>query len=67
MEEIAAGKFKARCLSIVDQVKRTRQPVLITKHGKPVAKLVPADHVGDDIFWIYGRQSKNCGRYRFTD
>ncbi|HEV3040981.1 MAG TPA: type II toxin-antitoxin system Phd/YefM family antitoxin [Candidatus Angelobacter sp.] len=61
MEEIAAGKFKARCLSIVDQVKRTRQPVLITKHGKPVAKLVPADLPGDDIFGYMADKVKIVG------
>jgi len=45
-----AGEFKARCLKVVDQVHKTRQPVVITKRGKPVAKLVPADKRGDDIF-----------------
>ncbi|HEV2960319.1 MAG TPA: type II toxin-antitoxin system Phd/YefM family antitoxin [Candidatus Angelobacter sp.] len=50
MKEIAAGEFKAQCLGIMDQVQRTREPILITKHGKPVAKLVPADSPRDDIF-----------------
>ena len=40
---MAAGVFKAKCLAIMDQVLQTGLPVLITKHGKPVAKLVPAE------------------------
>ncbi|HOB62853.1 MAG TPA: type II toxin-antitoxin system Phd/YefM family antitoxin [Candidatus Competibacteraceae bacterium] len=38
---IAAGDFKARCLKLLDEVAETREPLLITKHGKAVAKLVP--------------------------
>ena len=45
-----AGEFKSRCLKVMDQVRATRQPVVITKRGRPVAKLVPLDTHGDDIF-----------------
>ena len=38
---IAAGKFKARCLGIMDDVKRNHETVTITKRGKAVARLVP--------------------------
>lgn len=38
-----AGKFKAQCLTVMDEVERTHQAVVITKRGKPVAKLVPVD------------------------
>jgi antitoxin (DNA-binding transcriptional repressor) of toxin-antitoxin stability system len=34
----------------MDEVQARRQPVLITKHGKPVAKLVPIENEKDDIF-----------------
>lgn len=40
---LSAGQFKATCLRVMDQVRRTRQPVTITKRGKAVAKLVPVD------------------------
>jgi len=50
MKEIPAGEFKARCLAVMDQVRDSGEPILITKHGKPVAKLVPAATVGEDIF-----------------
>jgi prevent-host-death family protein len=41
--KIAAGQFKAQCLKLMDDVQKRRQTVVITKRGKPVAKLVPAD------------------------
>jgi prevent-host-death family protein len=40
---IPAGKFKAQCLSLLDQVRRSHQVIIITKRGKPVARLVPLD------------------------
>ena len=50
MKQMPAGKFKAQCLRVMEQVRTTREPVVITKRGKPVAKLVPADKNPDDIF-----------------
>jgi prevent-host-death family protein len=49
MRKIAAGEFKARCLTLMEDVRSTRQPLVITKRGKPVAKLVPADDDNDDF------------------
>lgn len=40
---MAAGEFKAKCLQVLDSVQRQKKQVVITKRGKPVAKLVPAD------------------------
>ena len=39
--QIAAGEFKARCLAILDDVERNGEAVLVTKRGRPVARLVP--------------------------
>ncbi len=39
--KIAAGEFKAKCLNLLDEVAKTRKTLVITKHGKPVAQLVP--------------------------
>ena len=50
MKSMPAGEFKARCLRIMEQVRTTRQPVVITKRGRPVAKLGPVGKDGDDIF-----------------
>ena len=41
MKTLAAGKFKDVCLQTLDEVAATRRPVVITKRGRPVAKLVP--------------------------
>ena len=43
MSEMGAADFKAHCLQVMEKVRRTRQEVIITKRGVPVAKLVPAD------------------------
>ena len=45
MEEIAISKFKARCLSILERVRRTRQPIRVTRFGKPVAEVMPPSTV----------------------
>jgi prevent-host-death family protein len=49
MKNIAAGEFKAKCLTLMEDVRSTRQPIVITKRGKPVAKLVPADDEGKNF------------------
>jgi prevent-host-death family protein len=49
MKKIAAGAFKANCLSLMDDVRATKRPLLITKRGKPVAKLVPVEDDMDDF------------------
>lgn len=41
--EISAAEFKARCLKLMDEVARTRKPIVITKRGRPVAKLVAVE------------------------
>jgi prevent-host-death family protein len=41
MKTMAAGKFKNTCLKALDEVARNRTSILITKRGRPVARLVP--------------------------
>ena len=41
MKEIPISRFKATCLGVLEQVRKTRQPVLVTRFGKPVAEIVP--------------------------
>ena len=48
--KIAAGQFKAQCLQLMDQVKQTHEEIIITKHGRPVAKLVPVEDEPSSIF-----------------
>lgn len=38
-----ASKFKEQCLMLLDQVARTKVPVIVTKRGRPVARLVPLE------------------------
>jgi len=41
--QIAAGQFKARCLELMDKVKETHEEIVITKYGKPVARLLSVE------------------------
>jgi prevent-host-death family protein len=50
MKKMAAGSFKANCLAVMDEVQAKRETVIITKHGKPVAKLVPLNAETDEIY-----------------
>jgi prevent-host-death family protein len=47
--EIAAGEFKARCLQLMDEVAKTGVEIVVTKHRKPVARVVPV-RAGDRGF-----------------
>lgn len=49
---IPAGEFKAKCLKLLDEVAETREPLVITKFGKPVAKLVPIEE--ENKFDLFG-------------
>ncbi len=48
--QIAAAKFKSQCLALMDQVERKRTEIVITKRGRPVAKLVPVDEGTNALF-----------------
>ena len=50
MKTMAAGSFKAQCLAVMEEVQAKRETVVITKHGKPVAKLIPVDKATDEIY-----------------
>lgn len=41
MEEIAISKFKATCLAVLERVRKTGKPVLVTRFGEPMAELMP--------------------------
>jgi len=41
MEEITISKFKATCLRLLDNVKKTGHPLLVTKKGEPIALVTP--------------------------
>lgn len=61
MKTMPAGKFKTNCLSVMDEVEARREAVVITKHGHPVAKLVPMDASQDDIFGFFSGKGSITG------
>ncbi len=61
MKQMPAGKFKARCLSVMDDVSATGEPVLITKRGTPVAKVVPVASRKQDLFGFMAGEFKIVG------
>jgi prevent-host-death family protein len=50
MKKMAAGSFKTNCLAVMDEVQAKHETVVITKRGKPVAKLVPVKTETDEIY-----------------
>lgn len=41
MKEVAISEFKAKCLSMLEEVRKTKKPIRITRRGKPVAEVMP--------------------------
>jgi prevent-host-death family protein len=61
MKQMPAGEFKARCLSVMDDVNATGEPVLITKRGAPVAKITPVSSKKRDLFGFMAGQFEIVG------
>ena len=61
MKTIAAGAFKANWFAIIDEVKAKHESVVITKHGKPVAKLMPLPTNTDEIFGVFSGKGSIVG------
>jgi prevent-host-death family protein len=61
MKKMAAGAFKANCLRVMDEVQAKHETVVITKHGKPVAKLVPISTGLDEIYNFLGARGAIIG------
>lgn len=60
MLELSASHFKTHCLTLMDQVADNREPLLITKHGKPVAKLVPITPQTPSLFGLHAGQGSEA-------
>lgn len=52
MEKIAISKFKATCLGVLEKVRTTRRPILVTRFGKPVAEIVPPSTPDRTDSWL---------------
>jgi antitoxin (DNA-binding transcriptional repressor) of toxin-antitoxin stability system len=62
MKTMTADRFKKDCLKVLDGLSRSYEPVLITKNGKPIAKLVSTDaKTTDDVFGCLRGRMKIVG------
>lgn len=52
MDKIAISKFKATCLAVLERVRRTRKPILVTKFGEPVAQVTPPPPLPRPKRWL---------------
>ena len=59
--QVSAASFKAECLRLLDEVAQQRRPIIVTKRGKPVAKLVPVDEEPIDLFGRMAGTIRICG------
>jgi antitoxin (DNA-binding transcriptional repressor) of toxin-antitoxin stability system len=62
MDEIAVSKFKATCLAALERVRRTGRPLRVTRFGRPLADVVPAQLPSDEGTWV----GAMAGRGRVT-
>ena len=61
LRRVTAAQFKANCVRLMNEVVRRRRPLLITKRGRPIAKLVPADGRSIDLFGRMSSSTKIVG------
>jgi prevent-host-death family protein len=52
MREVAISEFKAKCLSLLEQVSKTRTPLRVTRRGKAIADVIPASSENEERSWI---------------
>jgi len=52
VEQIAISEFKAKCLALLEQVRKTKKPIRITRFGKPVADVVPPAPIAKKRSWL---------------
>lgn len=52
MREMAISEFKAKCLAVLDEVQKTKKPVLVTRFGKPIAEVIPPSISASAASWI---------------
>lgn len=52
MQEVAISEFKAKCLALLEQVRKTKRPIRVTRFGKPVAEVVPPAPAAEHGDWL---------------
>ena len=61
MRTIKASEFKAKCLKLMDEVAETGEPLVITKNGRPLAKLAPLSRGQRSILGLHKGQIEILG------
>ncbi len=61
MRTIKASEFKAKCLQLVEEVTESREPLVITKHGKPISLLSPYPDRSSSLFGRHRGSLTICG------
>jgi prevent-host-death family protein len=61
MKHMPASAFKARCLNVMNDVQATGEPVIVTKRGKPVVKVVPVESERNALFGFMAGKFKIVG------
>jgi prevent-host-death family protein len=61
MKQIPAEAFKARCLAVMKKFQMTGEPVIVTKRGAPVVKVVPVESEKNDLFGFMAGEAKIVG------
>lgn len=52
INEVAISEFKAKCLSLLEEVSKTKTPLRVTRRGKAIADVVPASSDADERDWM---------------
>ena len=61
MQKIPAAQFKAQCLAVMDQVAQSGRSVVVTKHGKPVVKIISVESDENEIFGFLAGKARIGG------
>jgi len=52
MKEVTISEFKAKCFALLDQVQKTKQPLRVTRFGKPIVEVVPPTPLASGTDWF---------------
>ena len=58
---VPAATFKSTCLGLMDEIAKTGESIVITKHGRPVARLVPIESDMPSAYGILGGTTRTLG------
>jgi prevent-host-death family protein len=66
MRKIPAAQFKSQCFAVMEQVAESGRPVVVTKHGKPVVRIIPAESDENEIFGFLAGKGRIIGDIEST-